>query len=325
MPAVTTATTNFDRTVTALVLATVRENLRNRLVWMHDGAFIPGRLIPGTNLIRHIAYGDIAAVAGTPTPGTPPWLTEGTPPAEEALTIYYDEYGVNQAGRLVGVTDVALAESPHSLLALAAERVGFNALGTIDLSISQTLLAGTAVRYATGVAGRVNLTAAMKLTGDEIKKAVTAMKVSNIPTWPDGSYHAFIHPNAVYDLMSDTTAGGWIEAAKYAQPENLLNGEIGKYAGVRFIETNVGTSFIDAGATSSDVYATTFCGPEFFAFGDLQSLTAYMVNPGGDHSDPLGQKAQVGWKAMWGAKVLTATGTAPRYLRLESGGTIQLN
>lgn len=322
MATVNTATTNFDRTVTALVLATVRENLRNRLVWMHDGAYIPGRLIPGTNLIRHIAYGDIAAVAGTPTPGTPPWLNEGVPPTEETMTIYYDEYGVNQAGRVVAVTDVALAESPHSLLGIAAERVGFNALGTIDLSISQTLIAGTSVRYVTGAAARINITAAMKLTGDEVRKTVAAMKVANIPTYGDGTYHAFIHPNATYDLQSDTSVGGWIEASKYAQPENLLNGEIGKYAGVRFIEANVGTVILDAGAASADVYCTTFTGPEFFAFGDLQSLTAYMVNPGGDHADPLGQKAQVGWKAMWGAKVLTAAGTAPRYIRLEHGGTI---
>lgn len=324
MATVSTATTNFDKTVTALVLQTIRENLRNRLVWYQEGAYVPGRLIPGTNLIRHIAYGDLSVVAGTPTPGTPPWLTEGTPPAEEALTIFYDEYGVNQAGRLIGITDVAMAESPHSLVSVAAERAAFNAISTIDLDISRVATAGTNVKYASTATARNQLTAAMKLTGDEIKKAVTAMKVANIPAFPDG-YRAFIHPNAVYDLQSDTTAGGWIEAAKYAQPENLLNGEIGKYFGVRFIESNIGTSLVDAGATSSDVYFTTFFGPEFYAFGDLQSVQAYMVNPGGDHSDPIAQKALIGWKAMWGSKLLIASGTGPRYLRLESGGTIQLN
>jgi N4-gp56 family major capsid protein len=319
---VNTATTNFDRTVTALVLATIRENLRNRLVWMQDGAYIPGHLIPGTNLIRHIAYGDMSVVAGTPTPGTPPWLNEGVPPTEEALTIYYDEYGVNQAGRLIAITDVAMAESPHALASVAAERAAFNALATIDLAIAGVVGASTAVRYVTGAAARINITTAMKLTGDEVRRTVSAMKVANIPTFPDGNYRAMIHPNATYDLQSDTAVGGWLEASKYAAPDQLLSGEIGRYFGVRFIESNLGTVFLDAGATSADVYNTTFYGPEYFAFGDLQSVTAYMQSPGGDHADPLAQKAQVGWKAMWGAKVLTATGTGPRLLRLETGGTI---
>lgn len=322
---ITTATTNFDQTVTALVLRTVEENLRDQLQWFQEGAYIPGTIVPGTNLIRHIAYGDLSVVAGTPSPATPPWLTEGTPPDEEPLTIGYAEYGASQAGRLIGITDVALAESPHNLMTIAAERVARNALATIDLNIAETVTAGTNVVYASTATARNQLTAAMKLTGDEVRQVVAQMKKSNIPTFPDGTYRAIIHPFQTYDLQADTAGAGWVEVSKYADPGRLLTGEIGKYMGVRFVESNIGTSVIDGGATSSDVYLATFFGPEYFAFGDLQTLSAYMVRPGGDHTDPLAQKALVGWKAMWGTKLLSITNVFPKYLRLETGGTLQLN
>jgi hypothetical protein len=36
----------------------------------------------------------------------------------------------------------------------------------------------------------------------------------------------------------------------------------------------------------------------------MQSIETHMVRPGGDHGDPLAQKALVGYKGMWGAKAL---------------------
>lgn len=322
MATTTTATTNFNQTVTALVIRKVLDNLRNQLQWLQPGAYIPGTIIPGTNLIRHIAYPDLSVTAGTPTPGTPPWLTEGQPPTDEALTIQYEEFGANQAGRTVAVSDIAMAESPHELASIAAERTAFNALQTIDLYLAEVITAGTAVKYAGGAAGRINLTAAMKLTADEVRKHVTALKRANVNPFPDGLYRAIINPAQSYDLMADTAAGGWLDVARYAAPEDIIKGEIGRYAGVRFVESNIGTVGSNLGAAGVDVYYATFFGPDFFAWGDLQSLRAYMVNPGGDHQDPLAQKLIVGWKAMFGAKLLVSTAAAPRYSRLETGGTI---
>ena len=120
MPAMTgftTGTTNFDRTVTALVLKKIAENLRDKSVYLQEGAFIRGDLIPGTNLIRHIAYSDMSVTtnANAVTPGTTPWLFEGTPPTDEAMAVYYEEYGAQQAGRTLAISDISRVEERAAL------------------------------------------------------------------------------------------------------------------------------------------------------------------------------------------------------------------
>lgn len=331
MATLTTATTNFNQTVTALVLRQIRENLRDRSVYLQEGNFVRGDLIPGTNLIRHIAYADLSVTtnANTVTPGTPPWLTEGVPPVDETLAIFYEEYGAQQAGRTVAISDIALAQSPHNLMAVAAERVGVNAAQTIDLFVGNVLHAGTArVLYAGAATSRVTVAANMNMTGALIRRAVATLKAANVPMFADGTYHAFISPLVTHDLQGDTAAGGWIDAQRYASPENMLTGEVGKYMGVRFIETNVANNFSNQGVGGTvDVYSTFIFGPEAFAFGDLQSISAYLVSPGGDHVDPLAQKAIVGWKAMWGTKLLSINGalSGNKYLRIEAASSIGAN
>ena len=51
-----------------------------------------------------------------------------------------------------------------------------------------------------------------------------------------GSYVAIIHPYVAYDLMQDA-GEQWMGIQKYANPENILKGEIGTLAGVRFVES----------------------------------------------------------------------------------------
>lgn len=329
MATLTTATTNFNQSVTALVLRQIAQNLRDKSVYLQDGSFVRGDLIPGTNLIRFIAYADMSVTtnANTVTPGTPPWLVEGTPPTDEALAIFYEEFGAQQAGRTLAISDIALAQSPHNLMAVAAERIGTNAAQTIDLFVGNVLHAGTArVLYAGAATSRVTVASTHNMTGALIRRAVATLKTANVPMFPDGTYHAFISPMVTHDLQSDTAAGGWLEANKYASPENLLTGEVGKYMGVRFIETNIGNNFANTGVGGTvDVYSTYIFGPDSFAFGDLQSVQAYLVSPGGDHVDPLAQKAIVGWKAMFGVKLLNITGAGNKYLRIEAASSIGAN
>jgi len=303
-PADPLITTNFDRLLTAQVRKDVLKNLRDVARWLVPGAYIPGKLVAGTNNIRHIAFGDLGAATSI-------IADEGVPPAEEALSIGYAEYSVTQKGRLVGMTDVAMALSPFDLLSIAAEKVAFDAKMTVDRSIATAVKAGTGVTLP-ALAGSV-------LAAVDIRKWVVALKAAHVPTFPDGFYLCMAHPAVIYDLQSDTTIGGWLEASKYADPSRLLNGEIGRMWGVRFIETTVGT--VTAG--SPDTYTTTIFGPDYFAFGDLQSIQSYMVRPGGDHSDPLAQKALVGYKGMWGAKTLeVATAGGPRFgIKKDHAGT----
>ena len=110
-----------------------------------------------------------------------------------------------------------------------------------------------------------------------------------------------------------------MDVHKYVGNPQLYTGEIGQYAGVRFMVSSNAATFATAGASNVNVYSALFLGPDAFAIGDLQSLEARYVPPGGDHSDPLGQLAVVGAKVALGAVLLDANGA--RYVRLETAGS----
>ncbi len=62
-------------------------------------------------------------------------------------------------------------------------------------------------------------------------------------TWGEGSYIAIAHPYVLFDLMSDNTAGGFIDVGRYADPQAVLNNEAGKIGACRIMKsTNVGST-----------------------------------------------------------------------------------
>lgn len=323
MAITSTSTPNFNQTVVTLVRKQLEQELRKPLVHLLPGNFVQARFVKGTNnTMRFLRVPDLNVVAGTPNPGTPPWLTEGTPPTSEALAFGYEEFSAAQAGRVIAITDVAMMESPLELLAVASERLARNAVETADLRVAEVLATGTNVQYANGKTSRSGVLKTDVLNASEIRKAVAHLKRRSVPPFPDGYYRAIIHPNVVYDLMSDSAAGGWIDASRYGAPEQLYRGEIGRLAGVRFLESPNAQVFAGAGGgtPAADVYSTIIFGPEAYVFGDWHTIEPHVIPPGGDHSDPLSQQALAGWKGFFGVKLLEAAGA--RYIRIESGSSL---
>jgi hypothetical protein len=81
----------------------------------------------------------------------------------------------------------------------------------------------------------------------------------------------------------------------------MLNGEIGAYSGVRFLVSNEAKTFDVSGTT---VYSALFFGPDAFVVGDSQTMQTYFIAPGGDHTDPLSQRALLGYKVRFGAMII---------------------
>jgi N4-gp56 family major capsid protein len=324
MAITSTSTTNFSTLVQDLVQAKAEAELRSRLVHVLPDQFVPGRFVKGTNQIRFARYADLGANATV--------LGEGTPPVSQALTISSDAFTATQYGQTLAITDLAQLDSPHDLIAVASDRLARQAAETMDRVVRDVLAAGTNVAYAPNINAstgaqtannsRSTITATARLTGEQVKKMVAGLKAANIPTFADGTYRAIIHPFHEYDLISDTTANGWLEANKYADNTPLLTGEIGKFAGVRFVVSSNAKVFTGAsgGANDANVYSAFFMGPDSYTVGDSQTLQAYFTAPGGDHSDPLAQYAIAGWKMRFGAKLLDLAGA--KYKRLETGATL---
>lgn len=276
MANVSTSTTNFNQTVVALVNKRLEELLRAPLPHLLPGNFRQASFVKGTNnTMRFINVPDMSVVAGTPSGGTLPWLNEGSANASEALTIGYEEFSAYQAGRVLELTDLALQRSPFDLISVAADRIARNAMATADKYVAEVLSAGTRVDYAGGAASRTTIPTNSPLTGALVKLTVARMKSDNIPTFSDGTYRAIVHPGSTYDLESDTTVGGWVDAQRYAGSSALFSGEVGRYAGVRFIESTAAAQF-----AAVDGPALTTAGNAAIASTDLITATAHGLQAG---------------------------------------------
>ena len=147
------------------------------------------------------------------------------------------------------------------------------------------------------------------LTSKFVNKVATVLKKNKVPTI-NGDYVAIIHPSVAMDLRNSTD---WLDAHKYAQPEEIYNGEIGKLHGVRFVESTntkvwgAGTSTGDSGISGLSVYGCEFFGKDAWGEVDPAGAGAEMIvkaKGSGGTADPLDQRSSVGYKFSGAAKIL---------------------
>ena len=319
----TNSSNAYSALITELVSKQAQENLRDRLVHAMPGNYTSGRFQKGSNEIRYARYPDLTPLGIADT------LTEGGAPAEYDLTITTESFVPKQYGKVLKITDLAQLDSPHDLISIASERLARAATESMDTIIRDVLKQGTNVRYAAGRVSRATVAATDKLTGLEVKQTVAKLKAANVPTFADGFYRAIIHPSVEFDILTDTSANGFLEASKYTKNLELLNGEIGAYAGVRFLVSPTAATFTGGVGGALTIHSSFFFGPDAYIVGDSQTLQSYFVAPGGDHADPVAQIATLGFKMRFGAILRgegatgefdgsnTSTGQ-PRYIRVES-------
>ncbi len=312
MATTSTATSNFSSTVVADVKAAALANLRAKYAHVLVPEPVKANYEQGTNSFTYVTFPDIA-------PSTTA-LTEGTPPTANALAITVESFTASQIGATVELTDLVVLQSPQNLMAIAVERMGDNAAHTQDRLVREILAAGASVFYGGTATSRATVAVSHVLTGALVKRMVEELQTANVPTFGNGNFRSIIHARQAGDLQRDTSTAGYVDIFKAnSNAGALLNGNPASFGGVDFVITSDAKSFQTAGASSANVYAGLFFGPGCYAWNDMQVLNAYRVNFGGDHTDPIGQKAIVGWKMAFGAKLLTGPGA--KIMRLETGAT----
>ena len=248
-------------------------------------------------------------------------LTEGVTPDGGKLDVSTITATVSQYGYYIVQSDILELTALDNTILEATKLLGKQAGTTLDTIVRNVLVAGTNVNYCpsaatptTEITSRANLKADSKLTVDVVAQVVAKLRANNAPTI-NGDYVAIIHPYVAYDLMRDSE---WIDAHKYAQPENLYAGEIGKIGGVRFVQTSEAKIWTGDGCPSGlAVFATLFFGEGAYGVtevtgGGLQTIVKQKGSAG--TADPLDQRSSVGWKALKTAEILV-----PNYLvRVES-------
>jgi N4-gp56 family major capsid protein len=247
-------------------------------------------------------------------------LTEGVIPTGQKMGVSAITDTVDQYGTYVSVSDQLELTAIDPVIMEAQTELSASAGRTRDELIRNDIIAGTSVLYAqkngtTDVASRANLDATCKLTSDTINRAVTFLKKNHAPKI-DGDYVAIIHPSVAYDLRSDPA---WVDAHKYAQPDEIYEGEIGKLHGVRFVETTQAKVLKGAGCPSGlAVYCTLILGKDAYGTVDVDGGGLEMiVHDKSEAGGPLNQFSTIGYKLMTnGAKILYED----RMVRVESCG-----
>jgi len=172
-------------------------------------------------------------------------LTEGVTPAGNQLDVTAITATVSQYGDYIVQSDVLELTAIDDTIVEATRLLGDQAGITMDTVVRNILVAGTNVMYApklsngpgseeTEVTSRSALDATAVLTVDLVQQVANNLKRHNVPKI-DGSYVSIIHPDSEYTLMRDPE---WRDAHTYQDTTNLYEGEIGKIAGVRFVETS---------------------------------------------------------------------------------------
>ena len=292
--------------ITFQIQARVLDNLRASLVYANRAYAEQATLSPGHDTASFVFIPDLAITTTT--------LTEGVAPTAVALTSSKVDVTCAQKGNLVDITDVAKVKSPVALVAEAADHVSRNAQESIDQITRDVIAAGGTAFYAGSVANRAALGAGNKVSAAELRRLRATMFKNKIPPFAGQDYLLIVTAEQGYDLRADTATGSFIDVNKYAKPETLLAGELGRMEGFRIIEAQNGPTF----ASTVTVHAAiAMGGVRGWGVADLQTLSIHHVAPGGDHSDPLAQSEKLGWKVMFGAAVLANA----RYYRMESAAS----
>ena len=238
-------------------------------------------------------------------------LTEGVIPTGQKFGVTTVTGAVDQYGTYTSITAKLELRAYDDVILGATEEMGASAAETQEKLIRDALLLGTNVLYcdnitlATGaVSGtpsscaqmEASATAMSLLTPAMINKAVTILKKNRAPRI-NGRYYAVIHPSVAHDLRA---CEGWIEAHKYAAPEELFNGEIGELHGVRFIE-NVFAPVLKGAdyknKANSATYASYFFGKDAFGIIDPEGGALEMIiHDKGEIGGPLNQFSTIGYK-----------------------------
>jgi N4-gp56 family major capsid protein len=322
----TSATTNFNKTVQELIRATLEELLRAPLPHLLPDNFEAAEHVAGSNgTMRFLNFPDLvvddAEVAASLV------VTEGEPNDTDDLAIGYEEFTTRQRMKTLRFTDVALLKSKQKLFAIGAERLARYVLELADRIAANKIATGTNVIFAgSGNVNTAGVAAGDVLISANIKRAVALLEGGNVPRFGGDSYRGILHPYVKFDVELDDDAGGWIDASRYAGSGQLFSGELGKYAGVRFMTSSKAKVFAASGTSGIDVYSTTIFGPKFFAVGDFGNNETFVTPPGG-HDDPGHQSALITWKG-WMDCVVIGEGTSatnvsdPRYIRIESASSI---
>ena len=228
-------------------------------------------------------------------------LTEGTEPSAVNISDTQKTVTLVEYGNAVKHTKKLRLTTFLNFDVAVPREVAANMEESVDIVARDVLVAGTNVLYAGAATSRATVASTHNLTGNNVRRARAFLAGQNTPGVSGvvgGPYISVIHPDISYDLMAETGQQAWSAPHTYGTDTNAVYaGEIGMFAGVRFVENANARNFANAGVGSTvDVYATIFLGQQ--ALGEAVGESQHMVIAG--PFDDLQRFISVGWYGLLG-------------------------
>lgn len=211
---------------------------------------------------------------------------------DDAITVTTTEYG-----NAVVASARVRANSFVDLDPILANLLGYNAGVSIDTVCRTVLEAGDNVVVSNGAGARASIDASDTLKAADIRYAVAKLRGASVQGTAGSLYTGFIHPDVSVDLRAETGVQAFTEPVAYTDANPVRNGEVGTFAGVRWVETPRTPLFVDGGAGAVDAYGTLIVGQEALAKA-FSNDPAYGPNPRiilGPVTDKLRRFVPVGW------------------------------
>ena len=221
------------------------ENAKPEMVHARDAQKRP---LPQNNG-KHVQFRRMTPFEATTEP-----LKEGVTPKGQEIRQTAFTAMVKPYGRHVEITDELNMYHLDNLHRETAKLLADQAALSLDTICRDAMCAGLNVQYAGSNTSRATITAEDKLAAADVKKAVRTLKRNNARPFPDGFYHAIVHPDAVFDLTADPQ---WIDVAKYQDKSKIERYELGCLYKVKFFES-----------TNAKVFR-----PESVLYGNVNTLT----------------------------------------------------
>ena len=264
----------------------------------------------GYNTLRWAKFTTIAE--GSVTTGTT--SNDGVTPSDTSIAVTSTTATPTQYRIVTNLSDMLLGTNPLPLLTKTAERVGVVMAKVLDTVVQSAINGGTYVYYGGSASARTGLGATDVLTTTLLLKASQKLRSLDAPEI-GGYYIGVVHPLAEYDLKASTSTSvqTWFDAHKYAKPDEIFNGEIGSFGGVRLIRS----SHVNTFTSTTTVYPTYVFGAQAFGLGYWQRPQVFVTDMVPSDSDPAAQRRRVSGKMAVAAVLLQDTAL----VRIETGAT----
>jgi len=205
--------------------------------------------------------------------------------ADSSILITPAEYG-----NVITHTELADLQTGGRSSRAAVRLVATNMAETRNALATLALEGTSNVVYGGDATATANIDAADVMSAAVLDKVYNKLNRQNVPKL-GGMYIAFMHDDVIHDLRTGSAAGTWQDVNKYNNDLRVLANEVGMFKGFRIITNNHASIGVDAGATTTDVYTSTFLGRNGLGLAESAVPELRVTGP----FDKLGRFLNIGW------------------------------